>query len=55
MTQFMKSVSKREESIVGKGENSGFQHFLHFSAMFSESFFQRVIESLNCVVKGLRL
>ena len=39
------------ENRVGKGENAGLQHFLLFPQCFPKTFF-RVIETLDCVVKG---
>ena len=32
------SVCDRVKNIVGKGENAGLQHFLHFPTMFSKAF-----------------
>ena len=43
------------ENIGGKAENSGYQHFLLFPQYFQETFFTRVIKSLDCVVKSYRL
>ena len=37
--QMMISVCDRVESIVGKGENSGYQHFLLFSQCFQRASF----------------
>ena len=36
-------VLDKVENIVGKGENAGYQHFLHFPTMFSKGFFPKVI------------
>ena len=33
----MKFVSDREENIVGKGENAGYQHFLIFPKSFQRA------------------
>ena len=41
------------ENIVGKGENAGNQHFLHFPQCFQKvSFSFRVAEGWDCVVKS---
>ena len=40
----------RVENIVGRRENAGNQHFSPFSAMFSKTFFFRVVKSQDCVV-----
>ena len=42
----------REENIVGKGENAGYQHFLLFPQCFQKAFFPRAVKSLDCVVKS---
>ena len=47
----MKFVKEREETIVGKGENAGYQHFLLFSQCFQKDFIPRVVGSRDCVVK----
>ena len=52
VTEKLKFVLGRVESIVGKGENAGFQHFLLFPQMFSKGLFLRVIKSRDCVEKG---
>ena len=39
----MISLSDRVENIVGKGENTGHQHFFPFPAMISKTLFNRVI------------
>ena len=44
-------VFDREENIVGKGENPGYQYFLLFP-MFSNGIFLRVVKSRDCVGKG---
>ena len=50
-TKMMIFLFGRAEKTVGKGENAGYQHFLHFS-VFSKAFFFRVVKSRNCVVKS---
>ena len=40
-------------SIVGKGENAGYQHFLLFPKCFSIASFPKFFKSQDCVVKGL--
>ena len=47
----MISVFIRVENIVGKGENTGYQHFLLFPQYF-QVFNFRVIKRQDCVVKG---
>ena len=49
-----KLVFDTVETIVGKGENAGNQHFLLFPTMFSKGFFLRVVKRLNCVVKEIK-
>ena len=45
----------RVENIVGKGENAGYQHFLHFPQCFEKAFFPDtskgviVWERVNCL------
>ena len=39
-TQKLKFNLGRVESIVGKGENAGYQHFLHFPQCFQRVLFQ---------------
>ena len=41
LTQKLKFVLGREENIVGKGENAGYQHFLLFPQCFQMLLFQR--------------
>ena len=45
-------VLEREENIVGKGGNAGYQHFLLFPQCFQKGFFPRVVKSRDCVVKS---
>ena len=52
VTEKFKFVLERVQNIVGKGENAGYLHFLHFSKMSSELFFYRFIKSHDCVRKG---
>ena len=40
------------ESIVGKGENAGYQHLLLFPQCFQKAYFSKVIEIEDCMVKG---
>ena len=42
-------VFERVENIVGKGENTGYQHFL---TMFSKALILRDVKSCDCVVKS---
>ena len=42
------SVFFKVENIVGKGENARYQHFLPFPAVFSKTFFYRVVKSGLC-------
>ena len=39
LTEMMKYVFERVENIVGKGENAGYQHFLHFPLCFQKASF----------------
>ena len=39
VTEKLKFVSGRTENIVGKGENTGYQHFLFLPTMFSRGSF----------------
>ena len=39
VARIMISVSDRVENIVGKGENAGYQHFLHFPQCFQKASF----------------
>ena len=52
VTQKLKIVLGRVESIVGKGENAGYQHFLLFPHCFSKAFFSRGVKSRDRVVIG---
>ena len=49
----MISLFDRVENTVGKGENTGYQHFLLFLKCFPKPFLFRVIKSQDCVVKDL--
>ena len=52
-TEKLKFVLGRVENVVGKGENAGYQHFLLFPQCFQKaSFFPRVVESWDCVIKS---
>ena len=46
LTQTLKSVFGRVEIIVGKGENTGYQHVLH-STVFSRAFFIKLFKNLD--------
>ena len=49
----MISVLDREENIVRKGENDGYQHFLIFPKCFqNEAFFLGIVRSWDCVAKS---
>ena len=48
----LKFLLWREENIVGKGENAGYQHFLLFPQCFEKASQFGVIESQDCVVKS---
>ena len=47
------SVFGKAENNVGKGENAGCQHFLHFPTIFSKAFFRRVVITRDCSANGL--
>ena len=52
MTEKLKFVLGSVENIVGKGENAGNQHFLHFQQCFQKvSISPRVVKSPDCVVE----
>ena len=36
---------------MGKGENTGYQHFSPFPTLFSKGFCFKVVKSLDCVVE----
>ena len=40
------------ETIVGKGENAAYQHFLLFSTIFSKGFIFNVVKNQVCLVKS---
>ena len=44
VTKELKFVLGREENIVGKGENAGYQHFLFFPQCFQKAFFTEVLK-----------
>ena len=49
----MKYILEKVENIVGKGENSGNQHFLLFPTMFSKRLLKMVVcKSRDYSVKG---
>ena len=39
MAEKLKYVLGKAENIAGKGENAGYQHFLHFLTIFSKGFY----------------
>ena len=45
-------VLRKEENIMGKGDNAGDQHFLSFSTMFSTGFHLKDFTIRDCLVKG---
>ena len=50
--KMMISRFDREENTVGKGENTGYQHFLLFPLYFPKASFLRIVEGRVCVVKS---
>ena len=44
---------ERVENIVGKGENDGYQYFLHFQKCFQKTSCKGVTESRDCVVTSI--
>ena len=55
VTENLKFVHGRVENIVGKGKNTGFQHFVLFPLMFSKSLFLKVVKSWDYMVKSSRV
>ena len=53
IAKMMISLYNRVENIVGKGEKCWLPAFSPFPTMFSKSFFYRVVESWDCIVKSL--
>ena len=51
VTEKLKFVLGKVENI-GKGENAGYQNFLHFPQCFQKALFVRVVKNRDCVVKG---
>ena len=49
VNQSLKFDLERVENIVGKGENTGYQHFLLFHIVF-KSLFLSVVKSRDCMV-----
>ena len=48
-------LSEREENIVGKGENAGYQHFLLFPQCFQKDFFiLKGVENRQYILKELK-
>ena len=42
-------VYQRLENVVGKGKkNAGYQHFLLYPTMFTESLFSRKVQNMEC-------
>ena len=50
VAKMMIAVFDREENIVGKGENAGYQHFLLFPQCFPKPTSLGVVKSRDCVV-----
>ena len=50
LTEILKLVLRRVENIVGKGENGGYQHFLHFPLCFQMPSYLGLL-SHDCVLK----
>ena len=51
--QKLKFASGSVENIVSKGENAGYQHFLHFPQSFQKTYFGELLKfGMDCVVKG---
>ena len=48
MIQMAKFDLDKEENIVGKEENAGYQHFLLFPRCFSKAYFFSVTKSGDC-------
>ena len=44
--------SRKRNLLLGRIENTDYQHFLLFPQCFSKNFFPRVVKSCDCVVKG---
>ena len=51
-TQKLKFVLGKVEKMVGKGEDTGYQHFHLFPQCFQKLSFPEVLKSRDCVVKG---
>ena len=51
----LKFVLGRVENIVGKGEYTGYQHFLLFLQCIQQDFFLKVFKTGDCVIKGTLL
>ena len=52
IAQMMIYVFDRVENIVGKGENAGYQYFLHFPQCFQKASFLGVVKSRDYLVKS---
>ena len=50
VTKILNFVLGRVENILGKGENTGNQHFLLFPRCFQKASLSRVVKSGDCVV-----
>ena len=48
----MECAFDRVENVVRIGENAGYQHFLLSPQCFQKGFYLRVVNILDCVVKG---
>ena len=51
MNEVLKIGLGRIESIVGKGENAGYQHFLLFPQCFQKPSVSGSLKGRDCVVK----
>ena len=47
----LKIVLRRTENFAGKGENSGYQHFLLYQQCFQKASCFKVVKSRDCMVK----
>ena len=49
VAEIMIYLFDREENIMGKGENAGYQHFLLFPQCFQKAFLNVLLKSGSCV------
>ena len=52
VTEKLKFFFVRIENIVGKGEKTGYQHFLSFQQSCEKASCFKVVKSRDCVVKN---